>query len=132
MKQNRRDFLRSVGLATAGVSVMSFLAVDAAFADKSSVSIEAPTTVTKGSEITIRVTTTHNANNFLHYTAWLYVMINDEEIARWDYTWRKRPDGKTFTNEIKHTVTDIIEIKAEASCNLHGSKGPATFKVFVK
>ena len=132
MQQQRRDFLKSLGLATAGIGLMSFLSIDSAFADKSSVSIEAPVNAVKGSEIIIKVTATHNANNFLHYTTWLYIIINGQEIARWDYTWRKRPEGKMFTKEIKYTVNDPIEIKAEASCNLHGSKGPATSNVSVK
>ena len=59
------------------------------------------------------------------------IMVNDTEVARWDYTWRKRPEGKTFTKEITYTVTDPIEIKAEAHCNLHGSTGPKTLEVSV-
>lgn len=103
-----------------------------AWADKSATSIEVPENITKGSEITIRVTVTHNANNFLHYTKWLQIMINGKEIARWDYTMRNRPEGATFTKEIKYKVERDIEIKAEASCNLHGSAGPATVKLPVK
>ena len=131
MEQSRRDFLKSVGLLTAGAGLMSSVWVESAFADKSSVTIKAPAEATKGSKITVKVTATHNANNFLHYTSWLYIMINGKEVARWDYTWRKRPDGEIFTKEITHEVDDNIEVKAEAYCNLHGSKGPATWKVSV-
>jgi desulfoferrodoxin (superoxide reductase-like protein) len=102
------------------------------WANKSTTSIEVPESISKGSEITIRVTVTHNANNFLHYTKWLQIMVNGKEIARWDYTMGNRPEGATFTKEIKYNVDGDIEIKAEASCNIHGSAGPATAKVLAK
>lgn len=103
-----------------------------AFADKSAVSIQAPSAVPKGSEVVFRVTVTHNANNLLHYTEWLYVMANGKEIARWKYTSSERPEAETFTKELKYTATDNLEIKAEASCNLHGSAGPETVRVLAK
>jgi desulfoferrodoxin (superoxide reductase-like protein) len=102
-----------------------------AMANKTAVAISAPASAAPGSEITIQVTATHNANNFLHYTNWLYVMVNGKEIARWNYTRTNRPESSVFTREIKYTVTDSIEIKAEGHCNMHGSKGPATAKVSV-
>jgi desulfoferrodoxin (superoxide reductase-like protein) len=102
------------------------------WANKSATSIEVPENTTKGSEITIRVTVTHNANNFIHHTKWLQIMINGNEIARWDYTMSNRPEGAIFTKEIKYKAEEDIEIKAEASCNIHGSAGPSTVKVFVK
>jgi len=101
-------------------------------ANKSATSIEVPENITKGSEITIRVTVTHNANNFIHYTQWLQIMVNGKEITRWDYTMGNRPEGATFTKEIKYKAEGNFEIKAEASCNRHGSAGPSTVKVLVK
>jgi desulfoferrodoxin (superoxide reductase-like protein) len=103
-----------------------------AWANKSATSIEAPENITKGSEITIRVTVTHSANSFTHYTKWLQIMINGKEIARWDYTMGNRPEGATFTKEIRFKTEGDIEIRAEASCNIHGSAGPSTAKVSVK
>jgi desulfoferrodoxin (superoxide reductase-like protein) len=102
------------------------------WANKSTTSIEVPENITKGSEITIRVTVTHNANNFMHYTRWLQIMVNDKEIARWDYTMSNRPEGAIFTKEIKYKVEGDFEIKAEASCDIHGSAGPSTVRVLVK
>jgi desulfoferrodoxin (superoxide reductase-like protein) len=102
------------------------------WANKSTTSIEVPESIPKGSEITIRVTVTHNANNFMHYTKWLQIMVNGKEIARWDYTMGNKPEGATFTKEIKYKVDGDIEIKTEAGCNLHGSAGPATAKVLAK
>jgi desulfoferrodoxin (superoxide reductase-like protein) len=103
-----------------------------ALANKSSTSIEVPEGASKGSEIIIRVTVTHSANNFLHYTEWLRVRVGEKEIARWDFTRSQRPEGAVFTKEIKVTVDGNVEIEAEASCNIHGSKGPTTVKVTVK
>jgi desulfoferrodoxin (superoxide reductase-like protein) len=102
------------------------------WANKSTTSIEVPESIPKGSEITIRVTVTHNANNFMHHTKWLQIMVNGKEITRWDYTMGNRPEGATFTKEIKYKVEGDIDIKAEASCNLHGSAGPATVKTSAK
>jgi desulfoferrodoxin (superoxide reductase-like protein) len=101
-------------------------------ANKSAAAIEVPESVSKAAEITIRVTVTHSANNFLHYTQWLRVSAGDKEIARWDFTSSQRPEGAVFTKEIKYIVDGSVEIKAEASCNIHGSKGPAIVRVTVK
>ena len=131
MKRKRNISLQHLKLVTASVFLLIVCLVSPVSADKSSVTIDAPETVTKGTEITIKVTATHDANNFLHYTNWLYIMINDKEVARWDYSWRKRPEDKTFTKEITYTVNEPVEIKAEANCNIHGSEGLQTVKVAV-
>ena len=106
----------------------------AAFANQSSVSLEAPNSVERGTEITIKVHVTHSANNYFHYTKWVSIKVNGEEIARWDYGKYKykRPKAKNFTREIKYIVTDDVIIQAEASCNIHGSKKKAIKKVFIK
>ena len=131
MKQLRKIFLPKLGVVTASFCLLILCLVTSVYADKSSVTIDAPETAIKGTEITIKVTATHDANNFLHYTNWLYIMVNDKEVARWDYSWRKRPEDKTFTKEITYTVNEPIEIKAEANCNIHGSEGPQTVKIAV-
>jgi len=78
------------------------------------------------------ITATHNANTASHHTEWLKVTANKKEVARWDYTKENRPEGAVFTKEIKIKVTENTEIVAEASCNNHGSKGPAKHKIMVK
>lgn len=103
-----------------------------AFADKSSTSIEAPQAVPKGSEVTIRLTVRHRGNNFLHYTNGLQVMANRKEIARWDFSWNRRPEAEVFTRELKLTALEDLEVIAEAHCNIHGSAGPATYKISVQ
>ena len=92
----------------------------------------APESVAKGTDITIKLNVEHNSNNLFNYTKWVYVMINGEEIERWDYTWRKRPEAENFTKEITYTVNEPVEIIAEASCNTHVSKGKATHTVSIK
>jgi len=108
------------------------LQINVALANKSEASINGPTQAAKGSEVTLRITVSHNANTASHYTEWLKVMANKKEIARWDYHKENRPDGAVFTKEIKIRVTEDTEIVAEASCNNHGSKGPAKHKIIVK
>jgi desulfoferrodoxin (superoxide reductase-like protein) len=103
-----------------------------AWANKAETKIEVPESADKGSEITIRVTVIHSANNFFHHTEWLWIKVNDREIARWDYTGTDKPEGATFTKEIKYKVEGDIEIKAKASCNLHGSANEAAVKLSVK
>jgi len=111
---------------------ISLVQVSGAFANKSEASIEGPTDAVKGSEVTLRITVTHNANTASHYTEWLKVMANKKEVGRWDYTKENRPEGAVFTKEIKIKVMENTEIVAEASCNNHGSKGPAKHKIMVK
>ncbi len=109
-----------------------FFQVGPVFANKAATSIEGPTSVAKGTEVTLRVTVTHNGNSSSHHTEWLKVTANQKEIARWDYTGDKRPESAEFTKEIKIKVVEDTEIVAEASCNKHGSRGPATHKITVK
>lgn len=122
---------KTSALLLIGFLVTSFFG-SIAFANKSSVSIDAPESVAKGSEISIKVSVEHNSNSIFHYTKWVYIMINGNEVARWDYTWRKKPEGKNFSKEITYTVNEPLEIVAEASCNTHGSKGKEVKKVSVK
>ena len=108
------------------------LQVGPAVANKSATSIEGPSGVAKGTEVTLRITVTHNANSPSHYTEWVKVTANKKEIARWDYTKDNRPEAAEFTKEIKFKVLEDTEIVAEASCINHGSRGPAMHKITVK
>ena len=106
--------------------------VNAAHANKSEASIEGPADAAKGSEVTLRITVTHSANTASHHTMWVKVTANNQEVARWTYTRDHLPEGAVFTKEIKIKVMEDTEIVAEASCNNHGSKGPAKYKITVK
>ncbi len=103
-----------------------------AYANIPTVTIEAPESAASGSEITIKVTVAHSANNIFHHVDWLYIMVNGKEVERWEYSWNKRPPDATFTKEIKYKVNGPLEIKAEAHCNMHGSKGPVVVNVKVQ
>ena len=122
---------KSIALVILILSVL-FIQIGPAFADKSAVSIEGPTKVEKGTEVTLRITVTHNANSSSHYTEWLKVSANKNEIARWEFTSEKRPEAAKFIKEIKIKVTEDTEVVAEANCNKHGSRGPAIHRISVK
>ena len=117
-----------------GILILAILLlqVGPTLANKSAVSIEGPSSVVKGTEVTLRITVTHNANSPSHYTEWVKVTVNKKEIARWDYTKDNRPEAAEFTKEIKFKVLEDTEIVAEASCINHGSRGPAMHKITVK
>jgi desulfoferrodoxin (superoxide reductase-like protein) len=115
------------------VASLFFLVVSAttAFADKSSVTISAPESVVKGTEVTIKIQVTHSGNNFIHYVDWAKIGIDGKEAARWNFTWTKRAESKIFEREFKYVVNAPVEISAEANCNLHGSKGLAKASIKV-
>lgn len=117
-----------------GILIFSvlFIQISSALANKSAVSIGGSSNVPKGTEVTLRITVTHNANSPSHYTEWVKVTANKKEIDRWDYNKDNRPEAAEFTKEIKFKVMEDTEIIAEASCIIHGSKGPATHKITVK
>jgi desulfoferrodoxin (superoxide reductase-like protein) len=108
------------------------LCANIAFANKASVSIEAPAEVTKGTEITIRLTVDHSADNAFHHVEWVQLMVNNNQVGYWRFSAFDLPPAATFTKEIKYTVNENTEIRAEASCNLHGSAGPGFFKIVIK
>ncbi len=91
--------------------------------------IQAPEKATKGTDITIIITVSHSTNNMFHYTKWAKIMVNGKEISRWDYSWNDRPESEVFTKEVTYMATGPLDITAEASCNMHGSAGPAKFHV---
>ena len=123
-------FFKFLGIV-AVAAAMAISVSAPAWANKAETKIEAPETAAKGSEITLKLTVTHSANSAFHYTEWLWVQVNGKEVARWDFG-SKKPEGATFTREVKVKVDGDLEIKAKASCNMHGSAGEATAKVTAK
>lgn len=124
--------MRKPALVIIGVLLLLMFHTGFAFGSKSAVSIDAPQTARKGSEVTIKVSATHNGNSALHYTQWLKLTVNGNEVARWDFSGSNRPEGEVFTREVKIKVVENVDIVAEASCNVHGSAGPATAKITVR
>ncbi len=102
------------------------------FANKAAATLEGPASAEKGSEVVVKITVTHSANSFLHYTKWLKVQAAGKPVEQWDYTASNRPDGATFTKEVKIKVLEDTEVVAEASCNIHGSAGPAKLMIQVR
>ena len=111
---------------------MTLSFAESAFADKASVTLEAPESAAIGSEITIKINVTHSADNFIHHVDWAYIMVNGKEVERWKYKWNNLPPDAVFSKEIKYKVQGPTEIKADANCNIHGSKGPAIKTIAVK
>lgn len=122
---------RIIGILFVAAGIAIFISVPA-WANKAETIIEAPLSADKGSEITIKVTVIHSANSYFHHTEWLWVQVNGKEIAKWEYSGGNRPEGATFTKEIKVKVDGDLEIKGKASCNIHGSANVATAKVMAK
>jgi desulfoferrodoxin (superoxide reductase-like protein) len=118
-------------LCVIAVLLCTGLATDA-LANKAAITIEAPESAAPGTEITIRVTVTHNANNLIHHVNWVYIMINGKEAGRWEFGWMSLPEEVPFTRELRYRAAGPLEIKAEANCNIHGSRGPAYKKVMTK
>ncbi|MBI4495553.1 MAG: hypothetical protein HY697_01325 [Deltaproteobacteria bacterium] len=118
----RREFLISLVLGFLGLR-------GTAQANKPLVTIQIPERAAKGSEITVRLTVEHLRNNPDHHTEWLYLKVNGKEMARWDFTGNKLPPGATFTEQVKYRVGDQNALLAEASCNIHGSRGPVAVNI---
>lgn len=103
-----------------------------AIANKTSVKIVAPNKVAKGTEITIEIHVKHEGNNFIHYTDWVYVAVDGQELKRWTFGNFDKPEDETFVRSVTYTVTKPIEITAEGNCNLHGSAGITSLRVDVE
>jgi desulfoferrodoxin (superoxide reductase-like protein) len=98
-------------------------------ADKSEVRIEAPEKAAQGTEITIKLDVSHHGNNLIHHTEWLRLDINGKTVQKWEFSATRRPEAENFSRTFPYKVDGPLEIVSEASCNLHGSKGPARRKV---
>jgi len=124
MKIRRRVFLGFLGFLFS-----SLLLPCKSFADKPSVKIEAPEVAARDTDIVIKIHVSHKGNNFLHYTDWVEVKINEEPVQRWVFTASDRPEAENFTREFSYKITEPVTIVAEANCNMHGGEGPATWAV---
>ena len=125
---NRRKFIVSAG----GFCLAFACGGKKSWANKAEVTVEAPESAAQGAEIHVRVTATHSANNFFHYTEWLQIKVNEKEIARWDFTGTQKPEAATFKREVRFSLEGDTEIKAKASCNIHGSAGEGVVQVLAK
>ena len=98
-------------------------------ANKTSVKINAPELVDKGTEITITINVKHIGNTAGHFTDWVYLKINGKEVKRWEYTKNERPEAGNFTLEYKFVVNEESVIEVKGNCNKHGSTGAETLTI---
>jgi desulfoferrodoxin (superoxide reductase-like protein) len=117
---SRREFIKTTGMVLAAAVA---LPSRPALANESAVRIVAPENAVVGEEITIELHVSHEGNNLFHYTNWVRALVNGQEVRRWDYSARNRPEAENFVVTLQHTMSAPIEIVAEANCNLHGSAG---------
>ncbi len=103
-----------------------------AFANKSAVAIDVPSGAQKGSSVVIRLNVTHNGNNFIHHTNWVYLKVNGTEIKRWEYSWRHLPEAGNFSLEFPVVADGPLQIEAQSNCNIHGSAGVVKANVDIK
>lgn len=101
-------------------------------ADETSVKLDAPEKVKKGSEVTIKIEVTHNGNNFLHHTNWVWVKVNGTEYKKWEYGGFSKPEEETFTLKFTLTISEPTTIEAKGNCNMHGSDGTESIKIELK
>ena len=121
----RRSFLIKAGILVGGV----LLNTGTAWANKAEARLEVPDSAAAGSETTIKLTVIHNANSFFHHVEWAWIQVNGKEIARWDFSGSNLPESETFSRTAKVKMEGNMEIKAKASCNLHGSANEAVAAV---
>ncbi|MBN2275266.1 MAG: hypothetical protein JXK95_13100 [Bacteroidales bacterium] len=105
------------------LTVFLFLAPAGLMANKTGVEIKAPSEVKKGSEVTIKISVTHKGNSKFHFTDWVVLKINGEEVKKWQYDKANLPPDDDFVVEYKVVVTADLTIEAQGNCNLHGSTG---------
>jgi desulfoferrodoxin (superoxide reductase-like protein) len=120
---------RIIGMFITAMIIMFSSA--ATFANKTSVTIDAPKTAKKGSEISITLNVNHMGNTSFHFTDWVVLKINSIEVKKWSYTSSSLPPSENFTLTFKFIVTEDLIIQAEGNCNMHGSAGWATANVKV-
>ena len=108
------------------------ISANTALGNQPTVTIEAPAEVLKGSEITVRITIDHSASNPIHHVKWVQVLVNYQVVVWREYSLFNLPEDSTFRIEIKVTVDEDTEIRAEAACNFHGSRGPTFIEVSAK
>ena len=118
---NRRKFL-ATSVAFVGGVVLTY---GTAWANKAESRLEVPESAAKGSETIIKLTVSHSANSFFHHVEWAWIQVNDKERARWDFSSSNLPESETFSRTVKVKIEGNLEIKAKASCNLHGSANEA-------
>ena len=126
--RNTRTML--VLLCAAFMPAMFF--VPRAAANETAVEIQAPAEAAAGEQITIVLNVSHEGNNFIHHTEWVELRINGKTVKRWEYSMFGKPPGENFSVSFPYTAGQDLELEAEASCNLHGSRNVAAQTITVE
>lgn len=105
------------------------LMVAFAFANKTSVQINAPEKATNGKMVKISIQVFHNGNSKMHHTDWVVLSLNGQPVKRWEYSKSSLPENENFTLEYSFILDGNTSITAQGDCNIHGSKGPVTVVV---
>lgn len=113
---------RTIKILTSVILIIAFWS-GTSLADKTTIEIEAPDNATAGSEVTIRLNVSHDANNLFHYTDLVFLKINGVEVKRWEYSSFNKPPAAAFTLEYRWIAAEPGTIEAEGDCNIHGSAG---------
>lgn len=124
--------MRSMLLCLCAVLMLAIFFVPAAAANESAVEIEAPAEAAVGEQVDIVLNVSHDGNNFIHHTEWVELRINGETAKRWEYSMFGKPPGEKFSVSFSHTAEESLELEAEASCNLHGSRNVAEQTITVE
>ena len=124
--------LKNIFIYSILLLIFSFAFIYPAYANKASAKIVSPDVAKKGEIITIEINVFHKGNSYFHHVDWVYVKVNNKEIARWDFTANDRPKTENFTREITIKVEKPVTVVAEAHCNLHGSAGAVEKNIDVK
>ncbi|MFW5793121.1 MAG: desulfoferrodoxin family protein [Bacteroidota bacterium] len=101
-------------------------------ANKTTVELIAPEKAKAGDNVTVKINISHSGNSFLHYTEWVYLMINDEEVKRWEYSSSDRPEDSDFTLEYTFEIEKTVDVEVKGNCNLHGSDGVVKKTIMVE
>ena len=102
--------LKNCGLFCCFLFFVFLLTAQNSYANKASVAISAPETAAKGSEVLVKLTITHSANNFFHYTNWVTLKVNGKEFSRWDFSSGNRPEAARLSLFVIATVHGLLGI----------------------
>ena len=124
---NRRKFLATSAAFVGGVLVIA----GTAWANKAESRLEVPESAAKDLKTIIKLTVIHSANSMFHHVEWAWIQVDGKEIGRWDFSSSNLPESETFSRTVKVKIEGNLEIKAKASCNLHGSANEAVATIIM-
>jgi len=107
----------------ASLVALLVLSVSSLFANKTGVVINVPQSVKKGTDVRVVLEVTHDGNNFLHHTEWVYLKVNGVESKRWEFSAFNTPESGNFSLQVAVKADGNLLLEAAGNCNIHGSQG---------